>query len=386
MVTRLPFNRRRCRRKERALADPRRPRPRRALAGLEPYIPGRSAEEVKERFGLAEVSKLGSNENPLGLSPRVREAVIRALDRVHHYPDGECTRLRRRLAERLGLTPEHFCFANGVDNVLTCLGLAFLNAGDRCVVGQPTYTAYAGLAKLLDAVPVEVPLRDWRLDVQAMSAAAEGARAVIVCNPNNPTGSILHHVEIQALLGRVAPEVLVVLDEAYGEWVDDPAFPDAVALLREHPNVVILRTFSKIYGLAGLRVGYAIAAPENAASLNQVREPFPVNHLAQAAAEAVLDDEAYLRASFQNNRAGRASLGEAFDALGLRHLPSQANFILVDLGRPAAEVAERLLARGVIIRPGAMWRLPTWARVTIGIPEENARLVEALSAVLGTTR
>ncbi len=339
-----------------------------------------------ERFGLTEVSKLGSNENPLGLSPRVREALIRALDRIHHYPDGECTRLRRRLAERLGLTPTHFCVANGVDNVLTCLGLAFLDAGDRCVIGQPTYTAYAGLAKLLNAVPVEVPLRDWRFDVRAIARAAEGARAVIVCNPNNPTGSILRHDEVQALLERVSPEVLVVLDEAYAEWVDDPVFPDAVALLREHPNVVILRTFSKIYGLAGLRVGYAIAAPEIAASLNQVREPFPVDRLGQAAAEAVLDDDAYLRASFENNRTGKAYLGEAFDALGLRHLPSQANFILVDLGRPAAEVAERLLARGVIIRPGAMWRLPTWARVTIGTPEENARLVAALSAALGTIR
>jgi histidinol-phosphate aminotransferase len=338
-----------------------------------------------ERFGLTEVSKLGSNENPLGVSPRVREAVIAALDRTHHYPDGESTRLRRRLAERLGLTPAHFCVANGVDNVLTCLGLAFLDAGDRCVVGHPTYTTYAGLATLLNAVPVEVPLRDWRFDVTAVAKGAEGAKVVIVCNPNNPTGSILRHDEVQWLLERIAPEVLVVLDEAYAEWVDDPAFPDAVALLRKHPNVVILRTFSKIYGLAGLRVGYACAAPEIAASLNQVREPFPVDRLAQAAAEAVLDDDAYLRASFQNNRTGKAYLGEAFDTLGLRHLPTQANFILVDLGRPAAEVAERLLARGVIVRPGALWRLPTWARVTIGSPEDNARLVAALSAVLRTT-
>jgi histidinol-phosphate aminotransferase len=339
-----------------------------------------------DRFGLTQVTKLGSNENPLGVSPRVREAVIRALGQVHHYPDSECTGLRRRLAGRLGLTPAHFCVSNGVDNVLTCVGLAFLDAGDRCVIGRPTYTAYAGLAKLLNAVPVEVPLRDWRFDVQATVKAAEGARAVIICNPNNPTGSILRHDEVRALLAQVSPDVLVVLDEAYAEWVDAPAFPDAVALLREHPNVVILRTFSKIYGLAGLRVGYAVAAPEIIAALHQVREPFPVNRVAQAAAEAVLDDEAYVRASFENNRKGKAYLGEALGALGLRYLPSQANFILVDLGRPSAEVAERLFARGVIIRPGAMWGLPTWARVTIGTPEENARLVEALSSALGVPR
>ena len=368
------------------LENPLPPRPRKALAALEPYIPGRSAEDVMERFGLTEVAKLGSNENPLGPSPRVREALIRSLDRLHHYPDGECTELRRRLAARLELTPAHFCVANGVDNVLTCLGLAFLDAGDRCVVGHPTYTAYAGFAKLLGAVPVEVPLRDWRFDVEAIAAASRGARAVIVCNPNNPTGSILRHDEVRTLLERVSPEVVVVLDEAYAEWVDDSAFPDAVALLRRHPNVIVLRTFSKIYGLAGLRVGYAIAVPEVAGFLNQVREPFPVDRLAQAAAEAVLDDDAYVERSFDNNRAGKTFLAGAMSGLGLRHLPSQANFILVDLGRPAAEVAERLLARGVIIRPGAMWRLPTWARITIGTPEENARLVEALSAVLETLR
>ena len=368
------------------MADQRHPRPRKALAALEPYVPGRSAEEVMDRFGLAEVAKLGSNENPLGPSPRVREALIRALDRIHHYPDGECTRLRRRLAGQLKLTPDQFCFANGVDNVLTCLGLAFLAGGDRCVIGQPTYTAYATLATLLDAVPVEVPLREWRFDAPSMAKAADGAKMVIVCNPNNPTGSILRHDEVQTLVERVSPEVLVVFDEAYAEWVDDPAFPDTVALLRAHPNIVILRTFSKIHGLAGLRVGYAIAAPDVAASLNQVREPFPVDRLAQAAAEAVLDDEAYLHAAFENNRAGKASLGAAFSTLGLQHLPSQANFILVDLGRPAAEVAERLFAQGVIIRPGAMWRLPTWARITIGTPAEDARLVEALSRVLEPRR
>ncbi|TMI83375.1 MAG: histidinol-phosphate transaminase [Bacillati bacterium ANGP1] len=359
-----------------------RPRARRALAALEPYIPGRSAEEVMARFGLTQVVKLGSNENPLGVSPRVREAVIRTLDRAHHYPDGESTRLRARLAERFGRTPEHFCVANGADNILTCLGLAFVERGDRCVTGLPTYTAYAGLVRLLEGELVEVPLREWTFDVRALAEAAAGAKAVIVCNPNNPTGSILRHDELQALAERVPPDVLLVVDEAYAEWVDDPAFPDSVALLRRHPNIVIVRTFSKIYGLAGLRVGYAIGAPEIVASLIQVREPFPVDRLAQAAAEAALDDEAYVRAAYENNRVGKAALAKGLAALGLRPLPSQANFVLVDLGRPAAAVAERLLERGVIIRPGGLWRLPTWARITVGTPQEITRMLEALSAVL----
>ena len=358
------------------------PRPRKALAGLDPYVPGRSVEEVMERFGLTRVTKLGSNENPLGLSPRVRDALIRSLDRIHHYPDGECTRLRIRLADRLGLTPAQFLCANGVDNVLTCVGLAFFDRDDRVATGSPTYAAYANLVRLMDATLVDVPLHDWRFDIDAIARAAVGAKAVIVCNPNNPTGSILRHDEMEILVDHVPPDVLIIIDEAYAEWVDDPAFPDAVALLRRHPNIVVLRTFSKIYGLAGLRVGYAFGAPEVIALLNQVREPFPVDRLAQVAAEAVLDDDAYLRASFENNRAGKATLAKGFTALGLRHLPSQANFILVDLGRPAAEVAQRLLEGGVIVRPGAMWKLPTWARVTIGAPEENARLLDALSAVL----
>jgi histidinol-phosphate aminotransferase len=358
------------------------PLARKALSALHPYLPGRSAEEVRDQYGVERIVKLGSNENPLGLSPRVKEALVSALDRIHHYPDGDCTRLRRAVASRLGLSPEHIFCANGVDNVLTCLGLAFLDPGDRCVVGDPSYTAYAHLATLLGAVPVAVPLRDWRFDVPATVEASRGAKAVIVCNPNNPTGTILRHEEMQALLERTSPDTLVVLDEAYAEFADDPAFPDAIALLRRHPTLMVLRTFSKIYGLAGLRVGYAIAAPELTACLNQVREPFPVDRLAQAAAEAILDDAAYVRATFENNRTGRTVLARAFTDLGLRHLPSQANFILVDFGRSADDIARRLLEHGVIIRPGSVWGLPNRARITIGTPEENAQLVDALRTVL----
>ncbi len=358
------------------------PLARRALAALEPYIPGRSAEEVAERYGVGQVTKLGSNENPLGVSPRVRDAVVSALERVHHYPDPGCTRLRRRMAARLGVAADQLMISNGADNVLTCIGLAFLDPGDRCILGAPSYTAYPSLALLMGATPVEVPLRDWRFDVPAMAAAAAGAKVVIVCNPNNPTGTILSHDEMETLLRMVGRDTLVVVDEAYAEWVEDPEFPDTIALLRRHPNLLVLRTLSKIYGLAGLRVGYAVAAPELIACLDRVREPFPVDRLAQAAAEAVLDDEGYVWAAFQNNLAGKAFLSRALTELGLRHLPSQANFILVDLGRPADQLAERLMERGVIVRPGTLWRLPTWARITIGTPEDNARLVEALSAVL----
>jgi histidinol-phosphate aminotransferase len=365
-------------------ADGIRPHPlaRRVLSALDPYVPGRSAEEIAELYGIREVTKLGSNENPLGVSARVRDAIVSAIDRIHHYPDPGATRLRGRLASRFGITPEHLMVSNGADNVLTCVGLAFLDPGDRCIVGVPTYTAYASLATLMGATPVEVPLRDWRMDVRAMAAAAAGAKAVFICNPNNPTGTVLRHEEVEAFLKKAPADSLIVLDEAYAEWVEDPAFPDAIALLRHHANLIVLRTFSKIYGLAGLRVGYAVAAPELIAYLNQVREPFPVSRLAQAAAEAILDDTAYTQAAFENNRRGKAFLTRAFTEMGLRHLPSQANFLFVDLGRPADQIAERLLEQGVIVRPGRLWRLPTWTRITIGTPADNARLVDALRGVL----
>ena len=358
------------------------PLARKALAAIEPYVPGRSAEEVQEQFGLRSVAKLGSNENPLGVAPRIRDALLAVIDGVHHYPDPTCRALRRRLAERFRVTPEHVCVANGVDNVLTCLGLAFLDAGDRCVVGAPTYTAYAALALMLNAVPVEVPLRDWRMDLPAMVSAAAKAKMVIVCNPNNPTGTVVTHDEVDAFLRRVPPTTLPVLDEAYAEFVDQPGFPDAAALLGRYPNLIVLRTFSKIYGLAGLRVGYALASPDIIACFNQVREPFPVDRLAQAAAEATLDDQAYVRASFENNRTGRAWLAAALSDLGLRVIPSQANFVLADLGRPTDQVARQLLPHGVIIRPGAMWRLPTWARITVGTPDDNRRVIASLRTVL----
>ena len=358
------------------------PLARKALAAVEPYVPGRSAEDVQKQYGLSSVAKLGSNENPLGVSPRIRDALLAVIDGVHHYPDPTCAALRRRVAARFGVTPDHVCVANGVDNVLTCLGLAFLDTEDRCVIGAPTYTAYASLALMLNAVPVEVPGREWRLDLPRMAGAAANAKMVIVCNPNNPTGTIVTHDEVEAFLGSLPPTTLAVLDEAYAEFVDDPAFPKAAALLGRHPNLVVLRTFSKIYGLAGLRVGYAVAAPEIIACFNRVREPFPVDRLAQAAAEATLDDEPYVRAAYENNRAGRAWLAGALAGLGLRTIPSQANFVLVDLGRPSDEVARQLLPRGVIIRPGAMWRLPTWARITVGTADENRRAITALRTVL----
>lgn len=361
-----------------------RPHPlaRKALAAIDPYVPGRSAEEVRERYGLSTVAKLGSNENPLGVSPRIRDALVGAIDGVQQYPDPTCAQLRRRLAPKFGGTPDHICVANGVDNVLTCLGLAFLDAGDRCVMGAPSYTAYAALARLMNAVPVEVPLRDWRLDLPAMTEAAANAKMAIVCNPNNPTGTIVTHAEVATFLRRLPAATLAVLDEAYAEFADDPAFPDSAALLAGHPNLIVLRTFSKIYGLAGLRVGYAVAAPDIIACLNQVREPFPVDRLAQAAAGAILDDEAYVRASYENNRAGRAWLTAALSDLGVEAIPSQANYVLVNLGRPADEVARQLLPHGVIIRPGAMWRLPAWARVTIGTAGENRRVIASLRTVL----
>lgn len=372
--------------KEQAVNEPSKvrlhPLARKALAAIEPYVPGRSTEEVQEQYRVSNVAKLGSNENPLGVSPRIREALLAVIDGVHRYPDPTSAALRRRVAARFGVTPDHVCVSNGVDNVLTCLGLAFLDAGDRCVIGAPTYTAYAALALMLNAIPVEVPVHEWRLDLPRMAGASANAKMVIVCNPNNPTGTIVRHDELEAFLRRLPATALAVVDEAYAEFVDDPAFPNTAALLGRYPNLVVLRTFSKIYGLAGLRVGYAVATPDIIDCFNRVREPFPVDRLAQAAAEATLDDEAYVRAAYENNRTERTWLAAALSDLELQSIPSQANFVLVDLGHQADDVARRLLPHGVIIRPGAMWRLPTWARITVGTADENRRVIASLRTVL----
>ncbi len=350
---------------------------------LRPYVPGKPVEEVQREYGLTHVLKLASNENPLGPSPRVREAIQAAMDSLAIYPDGGCYELVNTLAARLGVTPDHLCVGNGSDEIIHYLGLAFLRPGDELLTGDPSFVRYEAAALLNEAEFVVTPLTDYRFDLEAMAERlSPRTRLVFIANPNNPTGTMVTRREVERFLDRCPEETIVVMDEAYYEYVDEPDYPQSLEYIREGRNVVILRTFSKIYALAALRVGYGIARPEIIHALHQVREPFNVNTLAQAAALASLDDPDQVTVSRRMNSEGRDYLYGEFRRLGLRYVETHANFVLVDVNGPAFPIYEALLRRGVIVRAGEKLGVPTCLRVTIGRPEENRRFIQELEAVL----
>jgi len=351
---------------------------------LRPYVPGKPVEEVEREYGLTDVVKLASNENPLGPSPRALEAIRNAFGSMPMYPDGACYTLVHALARHLEVEPENVIVGNGSDEIIHFLGLTYVRPGDQVMTGDPSFARYEPAALMHQAEYVLVPLKEHRFDLEAMAERlTDRTRIVFIANPNNPTGTMVTRREVERFLDRVPEQTIVVLDEAYYEYVDDPEYPHSLDYFRQGRNVVILRTFSKIYALAAVRVGYGIARPEIIQALHQVREPFNVNTLAQVAAIASLEDSEQVPRSRQANIEGREYLYREFRRLGLEHVPTQANFILLDVKRPGREVFETLLRRGVIIRPGHLLSLPdSILRVSIGTPEQNARFIRELEAVL----
>ena len=368
--------------KKPAFALPMRP----AARLIHPYVPGKPIEAVKRELGLTEVIKLASNENPLGPSPKALAAAVEALQRVHLYPEGDSPLLRTALAERWNVPADWVFVGNGTDEVFRLLTETYLNPGDRVVVPAPGFSTYTIVTQLMGGTPVPVACRGGANDLSAMAVAALGgdgsapAKIVFLCRPNNPTGGVFPSSALSAFLQMMPPEMLVVVDEAYQEY-DTTEF-DSRAFLEAHPNLLVTHTFSKIYGLAGMRIGYALARPEVLSPLYTTREPFSVNIPAQAAALAALDDAEHVAASREGNERGKGYLYEALRALGLSYLPTEANFILVDIDRPAAPVYEKMLRRGVIVRPCASFGLPNAIRITIGREQENERCIEVLRAVL----
>ncbi|MBX6377183.1 MAG: histidinol-phosphate transaminase [Clostridia bacterium] len=352
-----------------------------AVRGLEPYVPGTPMEAVRDRFGLTDVVKLASNENPLGPSPRALQALAAAARELHRYPDASAWALRVAIGKHHGLPPDAVVASNGGDNCLTLVAQTFLEAGDEAVVPHPSFSAYAAVTRVAGARPVAVPLRDYACDLEAMARAVTSrTRVVFLGNPHNPTGAAVGEQELRVFLDRLPEHVLVVLDEAYAEYAEAPDFPRSAALVREGRPIAVLRTFSKVYGLAGLRLGYLLTPPPLAQVLQRVREPFSVSRLALAAGVAALDDREHLERSLRLNREGKELLLAGLRARGFRPLPSQANFLFFDAGRD--DLYERLLREGVIVRPGAAWGLPTWIRVTVGTPAENERFLSALDRAL----
>jgi histidinol-phosphate aminotransferase len=351
---------------------------------LRPYLPGKPIEEVQRELGLTDIVKLASNENPIGPSPHAIDAMVQAAGSVTLYPEGAAPVLREAVSRHVAMPPETLIFGNGSDEVLHLLSMAFLQPGDEVVQGDPSFAMYEIYATQCDAVPVKVPLRNYTHDLEAMAdAITPRTRMVMIANPNNPTGTLVTRTEIEKFLARVPPDVLVVFDEAYDEFVDAPDKADLRPLIRDGANIAVLHTFSKAYGLAGLRVGYGIARPEIADLLNRVRSPFNVNLLAQAAATAALGDQAHVARTVALNAEGREYFYREFTRLGLDYVPSQANFVLVDVARDSREVFDALLHQGIIVRAGAGLGLPRHIRVSVGTPDQNARFIAALETVMG---
>jgi histidinol-phosphate aminotransferase len=351
---------------------------------ITPYSPGKPIEETRREYGLSEIVKLASNENPLGPSPKAVAAVRAALADLHRYPDGSCRDLRQAIAASLGVPDEMVFLGNGSNEILELLLRTFVQPGEEILTAWPSFVVYPLAAKALRIPCRMVPLSGMTFDLSAMAKAVTPAtRLIIVCNPNNPTGTKVGRDEVGAFLAAVPEDVLVVFDEAYVEYAEGSDFPDTLSLLLGGDSrIVIARTFSKIHGLAGLRVGYGVAHPDLVGYVNRVRQPFNVNSLAQAGALAALEDTEHVMRSLEANRRGKTRLMEAFDSRGIKHVPTWANFMLFRVGPRSAEVFTAMLKRGVIVRPLAGYDLGEWLRVTIGDDHENDAFLTALDGAL----
>jgi len=363
-----------------------------SILKLKPYVPGKPIEEVKRELGLPDdfqMLKLASNENLLGPSPAALQAMRDAAENVWLYPDDTCFELKNALAEFWNLTPAHFSIGNGSDEIIHFLSLAFLDSarGDEVIFASPSFVQYQAAALHADCAFHAVPLTsDYRHDLPAMKAKInENTRLIFICNPNNPTGTVISRTEFEEFLVGLPSHLVVVLDEAYYEYVDnDFDSPNGIDYIYDH-NVISLHTFSKAYALAGTRIGYGVARPELIAFVNQVRGPFNVNMIAQAGALAGIADQAHIESSVSVNAAGRLQLQKAFEELGLEYVPSQGNFVLVNVGVDSASIFTPLLKQGVIVRTGTPFGLNNWLRVTVGTEEMNYRFISALREVLSVS-
>ena len=355
------------------------------VRAMNPYQPGKPVAELAREQGLqvADIVKLASNENPLGPPPSAVKAMADSLAELARYPDGSSFALKQVLAEKLAVTPKQLTLGNGSNDVLVLLAEAFLDNHCSAVYSQYAFVVYSLAVQAVGAHGIVVPARDYGHDLEAMAAAVkENTRMIFLANPNNPTGTCFNEQQLLVFLGEIPPSVLVILDEAYFEYGLGGDLPNGIALLGRYPNLVITRTFSKAYGLAGARVGYSVSSPVIADVLNRLRQPFNLNLPAQSGALAALQDESYIRRSIEVNQQGMACLVQGFSNLGLSWIPSAGNFITVDVQCDALEVYQRLLAKGVIVRPIGGYGLPNHLRISIGLPEENCRLLAALAEVL----
>ena len=359
------------------------------IRAIAPYQAGKPIAEVAREFGLVEenIVKLASNENPFGVPESSKQAMLQAAAELGRYPDANAFDLKTALAKRYDVPMDWITLGNGSNDILEIAAKAFVQKGEAVVYSQYSFAVYALATQGIGARAIVVPAVDYGHDLDAMAEAIDAdTRLVFIANPNNPTGTFLPAAKIESFLDKVPPNVIVVLDEAYNEFLAPEDQYESTAWVRKYPNLVVSRTFSKAYGLAGLRVGFAIAQPQVTDLMNRIRQPFNVNSMAQAAAVAALNDKAFLEKSARNNAEGYRRMVQAFEELGLEYVPSYGNFVLVKVGADegaGARVNLALLRQGVIVRPVGNYGLPQWLRISIGLPAENERFIEALKKALG---
>ncbi|MDR1217482.1 MAG: histidinol-phosphate transaminase [Oscillospiraceae bacterium] len=356
---------------------------RQALRGVAPYKPARSLESVRREYGLTEIIKLAGNENSHGASPLVLEALANFNAELARYPDMHCTALREQLAEKLGVEQEQLVFGNGSFELISLIAQTFFNPGDEAVIPVPSFGWYTTAVTQAGGKPVLVALDNHTVDLNAaLAAVTDRTRAVCLVNPNNPTGTYFTRAQLDTFLGALREDILVVLDEAYIDFVYGEDFPDGLDVIREHGNAVTLRTFSKVYGLASLRIGYAAAQHSIIDAISRAKQPLNVNGAAQAAAAAALRDRGHYDHVVSANAAGRELYYSTLGAWNIPYIPTQCNFIMFDTGRDSAEMELQYLKRGVLVRAGAEFGMPTWLRVTIGTERENRKVLSILRELL----
>jgi histidinol-phosphate aminotransferase len=355
----------------------------RDILTLQPYQAGKPIEELQRELGVSDVIKLASNENPRGPGAAVHAAMARAAATLSRYPDGSGYRLKHALAKHLGVDAQRISLGNGSNDVLELVARVALSPGCEGIVSAHAFVVYPLAVIAHGGTLVTVPAQNWTHDLGAMAdAVTKATRIIFIANPNNPTGTWVGRRELTAFLDRIPEHVVTVLDEAYFEYLQHPEYPNGIELQSRYPNLVVTRTFSKIYGLAGMRVGYCVSHPDIADLLNRVRQPFNVSSLALECAEAALGDQEFVRRSREINDEGMEQLRRGLDQLGVPYIPSGGNFLCVDLRRPAAPTYDALLRLGVIVRPIAGYGMPNHLRVTVGLHEENARFLDALARVI----
>jgi len=350
---------------------------------IERYEPGMPLEVIKRELALeGEVSKLGSNENPLGPSPLAIEAIKKSLEESNLYPDDSCYDLKESLAGRLGISSKNLCIGNGTTELILLLGVAFLNPGETFIMSQSSFIMAKMVAQLMDSRLVEVPLKEYQHNLDAvLDEVTSDTKIVYFDNPMNPIGTMMTDQEFSEFMERIPEDILVVFDEAYFEYVNKEGYPKSLKFIEQGKNAIVLRTFSKMYGLAGLRVGYCITKEDFVDAIEKVRPPFSVNRFAQIAAIAALEDKEHIERTKEINESGKKFLYENFEKMSVFYIPSETNFITIDLKKDAIKICDDLQKRGVIVRPLSMYGKPTFLRVTIGAEEQNKRFIEAFKQI-----